>query len=43
MLSDSRIRQELDNVLGGTDFNVGTRVSGKSATATSSPEDAARS
>ena len=29
MLSDDRIRQELDNVLGGTDYKVGTRVSGK--------------
>lgn len=29
MLSEARIRQELGNVLGGTDFDVGKRISGK--------------
>ena len=29
MISDARIRQELDNVLTGTDFAVGKRISGK--------------
>lgn len=29
MISEDRIRQELTNVLGGTDFSVGKRISGK--------------
>lgn len=29
MLSEARIRQELGNVVGGTDFGVGKRISGK--------------
>lgn len=29
MISNDRIRQELNNVIGGTDFQVGKRVSGK--------------
>lgn len=29
MVSEARIRQGLDNVLGGTDFDVGKRISGK--------------